>query len=105
MGSCDPMHNISPSVSAKFMSPHFCLLVVSLLVVVMNEVISTMGKASSKPKAPLDLVLSQFQDIKDTAAVPATHVKSEQLKTCFSLECPAFGLTGLLQAPLIFFFF
>ena len=61
------MHSISPSVTADFMSPRFCLLVVSLLVVVMNEVISTAGKASSKPKAPLDLILSQFQDFKDTA--------------------------------------
>ena len=74
MRSHDPMHSISPSVSADFMSPRFCLLVVSLLVVVMNEVISTMGKTSN-PKAPLDLVLSPFQDVKDTAAVPATHVK------------------------------
>lgn len=55
MGSCDPMCSVSLSVSAGFLSPHFrflVLFVVSLLVVVVCEVISIIGKASSKPKAP-----------------------------------------------------
>lgn len=58
------MCSVSPSVSAGFLCPHFhflvILFVVSLLVVVVCEVISIIGKASSKPKAPLDLVLSHF---------------------------------------------
>ena len=72
MGSRDPVCSVSPSVSAGFLSLHLhflVLFVVSLLVVVVCEVISIIGKASSKPKAPLELVLSHFQDCKETAAV------------------------------------
>lgn len=72
MGSRDPMCSVSPSVSAGFLSLHLCFLVlfvVSLLVVVVCEVISIIGKASSKHKAPLELVLFHFQDCKEAAAV------------------------------------
>ena len=73
------MHSISLPLSASFMSPHFCFLVVlfavSLLIVVMCEVVSTMGKGSSKPKVPLYLFLSHFQDFKDAAVIFAMHVK------------------------------
>lgn len=55
-GSHNPNYSVSPSVSDGFMTPHFrflvVLFVVSLLVVVMCEVISTIGKASSIPKLP-----------------------------------------------------
>lgn len=47
------------------------LFVVSLLVVVVCEVISIMGKASSKPKGPLKLFLSHFWDFKEPVAVSA----------------------------------
>lgn len=77
---CGPSSSI-PSlapVSAGFSSRHFCFLVVlfvfSFLVVLICELISTMGKTFSKPRASLDLVLSHFQDVKDTAAVSTTHV-------------------------------
>lgn len=72
MGSCDLMCSVSLSVSAGFLSPHFrflVLFVVSLLVVVVCEVISIIGKASSKPKAPLELVLPHFHNCKEAAAV------------------------------------
>lgn len=74
IGSLDPMCSVSSSVSAGFLSPHFCfhvLFVVSLLVVVVCEVIYIMGKASSKPKAPLKLFLSHFWDFKEATAVSA----------------------------------
>ena len=61
---------------------HVILSVVSLLVVVMYEVISTMGKASSKPKSPLSL----FQDFREAVAESAVCVKPELLKTFCSLE-------------------
>lgn len=52
---------------------HFFLVVlfVILLLVVMCEVISTMEKASFKPKSPLDLALSLFQDFREAAASAA----------------------------------
>lgn len=74
MGSFDPMCSVSPSVSAGFLPPHcrfHVLFVVSPLVVVVCEVISIMGKASSKPKAPLKLFLSHFWDFKEPTAVSA----------------------------------
>lgn len=36
-----------------------------------------MGKASSKPKAPLDVVFSHFQDFEEATVVSAAHVKLE----------------------------
>lgn len=72
MGSRDLMCSVSPSVSAGFLSPHLrfiVLFVVGLFVVVVCKVISIIGKASSKPKTPLELVLSHFQYCKEAAAV------------------------------------
>lgn len=93
---CGPSSSI-PSlapVSAGFSSRHFRFLVVlfvfSFLVVLICELISTMGKTSSKPRASLDLALSHFQDVKDAAAVSTTHVAQGRLRVLCSLEWPAF---------------
>lgn len=79
MGSRDPAR--SDVLSILF---HIMLSVVSLLVVVVCEVISTMGKASSKPKSPLDLALSLFQDFREATAALCSPCEAGATQTFYS---------------------
>ena len=90
LGPQGPLCTVPLSMPAGFLPPHFCFLVLFIVVVLACEVFPTMGQTSSKPKTPWDLVLSHFQDFRDAATVSAAHVKLGQLRVLCSLEWPAF---------------
>lgn len=76
IGSCSYMtlwdwYGITWSSTQRCLVISVSCQVMSLLIVVVCEVISTMEKASFKSKSPLDLALSHFQDSREAAASAA----------------------------------